>query len=301
MNLLQIGDYARGFAECEWRGLNGFHCSHPKWDGQPIPEKTLVIYTEQGAADALHFARYLPLAAKRCKNLIVACPAELIPIFATISGISQIREPGQIGVAEFDTYLPLRSLPHVFKTTLDTILATVPYIDAAALRRRKENPSLLLPRSDCPRIGIVWVGNPNHSADRYRSCPLHEFLPILSIPEITFYSLQKGARHEDLTDLPSGIQVEDLEPQLSDFGDLAVVIDQLDLIISVDSPTAHLAGALRKKTWTLLSQVADWRWMLEGETTPWYPTMRLFRQTQPGDWSGVIERVAEALRKEGIG
>ena len=124
MNLLQIGDYARGFAECEWRGLNGFHCPHPKWDGQPIPEKTLLIYTELGAEDALQFARYLPLAAKRCKNLILACPTELMPIFATIPGIGQIREPGQIGVAEFDTYLPLMSLPHVFKTTLDTIPAT---------------------------------------------------------------------------------------------------------------------------------------------------------------------------------
>ena len=198
-------------------------------------------------------------------------------------------------MAEFDTYLPLMSLPHVFKTTLDTIPATVPYVDAAALRRRKENPSLLLPESDYPRIGIVWAANPNHRTDRHRSCPLHEFLPILSIPEITFYSLQKGERHEDLTDLPSHIQVQDLEPHLGDFGDLAVIIDQLDLVISVDSPVSHMAGALGKQVWTLLNHVADWRWMLEGETTPWYPTMRLFRQTRPGDWSGVIERVAEAL------
>ena len=138
MNLLQIGDYARGFAECEWRSVNGFHGPHPKWDGQPIPEKTLLINTEQGAQDALQFARYLPLAAKRCKNLILACPRELMPIFATIPGVGQIREPGQIPVAEFDTYLPLMSLPHVFKTTLDTIPATIPYVDAAALRRRKD-------------------------------------------------------------------------------------------------------------------------------------------------------------------
>jgi hypothetical protein len=298
MNLLQIGDYARGFAECEWRSLNGFRFPHPKWDGQPIPEKTLVIYTERGAEEAIQFARYLPLAAKRCKTLIVACSPELMPIFATIPGVGQIREPGQIGVAEFDTYLPLMSLPHVFKTTLDTIPATVPYIDAAALRRRKENPSLLLPRSDCPRIGIVWATDSNQRTDRHRDCPLHEFLPILSIPEITFYSLQKGAHHKDLSDLPSDIQVQDLELQLSDFGDLAVIINQLDLVISVDSSAAHIAGALGEKTWTLLSHVADWRWMLEGETTPWYPTMCLFRQTRPGDWTGVIERVTEALNRE---
>jgi hypothetical protein len=261
----------------------------------------LVIYTEPGAGDALQFARYLPLAAKRCKTLILACPAELMPIFATIPGIGEIREPGQIGVAEFDTYLPLMSLPHVFKTTLDTIPTTIPYIDAAALRRRKENPSLLLPGSEYPRVGIVWAGDLNNRAHQHSSCPLHEFLPILSIPEITFYSLQKGARHEDLTDLPSHIQVENLEPLLGDLGDLAVIIDQLDLVISVDSSAAHMAGALGKKVWTILSHVADWRWMLKGETTPWYPTMRLFRQTRPGDRTGVIEQVTQALSREGIG
>jgi uncharacterized protein (TIGR03032 family) len=298
MSLLQVGDYARGFAELEWRPLNGFHSPHPKWDGHPIPEKTLVIYTEPGTGDALQFARYLPLAAKRCKNLIVACPAELMPIFATIPGVGQIRELGQIGVAEFDTYLPLMSLPHVFKTTLDTIPTNVPYVDAAALRRRKENPSLLLPRSDYPRIGIVWADNPNHRINRHRACLLYEFLPILGLPEIAFYSLQKGARREDFAHLPSHIQMHDLAPQLGDFGDLAVIIDQLDLVISVDSPATHLAGALGKKTWTLLSHVADWRWMLEGETTPWYPTMRLFRQARPGDWSGVMERVAKAVSNE---
>src|SRR4029077_18842970 len=117
---------------------------------------------------------------------------------------------------------------------------------------------------------------------------------------ITFYSLQKGSRHEDLCDLPSDIQVQDLEPQLGDFGDLAVIIDQLDLVISVDSPVAHMAGALGKQTWTLLSHGAEWRWMLEGETTPWYPTMRLFRQTRPGDWTGVIEQVAETLSNQMI-
>ena len=271
-----------------------------KWDGHPIPEKTLLIYTEQGAGDALQFARYVPFAAKRCKNLILSCPAELMPIFATIPGIGQIREPGQIGIAEFDIYLPLMSLPHVFQTTIDTVPATVPYIDAATLRRRKDNRPLLSPRSDYPRIGIVWASNPNHRADRHSDCPLYEFLPVLSIPEITFYSLQKGARHGDLTDVPSHIQVQDLEPQLGDFGDLALVIDQLDLVISVDSPVAHVAGALGKEVWTLVNHVADWRWTPQGETTPWYPTMRLFRQTRPGDWTGVIERVSEALSSEMI-
>jgi tetratricopeptide (TPR) repeat protein len=300
MGLLQLGDYPRGFAEYEWRPLNGFRCPHPKWDGHAIPDKTLLIYAEQEAGEAIQFARYLPLAAKRCKNLILACPADLMPIFATISGIAQIREKEKIAVAEFDTYLPLTSLPHVFGTTFDTIPATVPYVDAAALRRRNGNPALLLSNSECPRIGIVWAGSSTNRADRHRSCPLNEFLPILTIPEISFYSLQRGEHRKDLTDLPPHIQVQDLGPQLGDFGDLAVIIDQLDLVITVDTSVAHVAGALGKKVWTLLNHVADWRWMLEGETTPWYPTMRLFRQTRPGDWNGVIERVVQALSGEAL-
>src|SRR5262245_2872284 len=198
MTLLQVGDYPRGFAEYEWRSLNGFRCPHPRWDGHAIPEKTLLIYAEQDPGDAIQFARYLPLVAKRCKNLILACPKDLMPILATMPGIHQVRELGRVGVAEFDTYLPLMSLPYVFQTTVDTIPATVPYLDAAALRRREDDPSLLLPISDTPRIGIVWVGDLNHRVERHSSCPLSEFLPILRVPEATFYSLQKGARDENV-------------------------------------------------------------------------------------------------------
>jgi hypothetical protein len=238
------------------------------------------------------------LAAERCNKLILACPGNLLQIFATIPGIAQIREAGKIGVAEFDTYVPLLSLPRVFGTTLDTIPASLPYVDVDMLRRRKDNASLILPATPFPRIGMVWAGSPHNRTDRHRSCPLREFLPILRTPGVTFYSLQKGDRHKALTDLPLDIQVQDLEPQLGDFGDLAVIIDELDLVISVDTSVAHMAGALGKPVWTLLSHVADWHWMLEGETTPWYPTMRLFRQSRPGDWGGIMERVAHALQNE---
>ena len=298
MGLLQLGDYRQGFAEYEWRSLNDAHCPHPKWDGREVPDKTLLIYTEQGPEDAIQFSRYLPLAAERCKDLILACSAELIPIFLTIPGLAQVRDKTRIAVTEFDTYLPLMSLPHIFGTTLDTVPATIPYLNASALRRRINNPSLTLPTTPQRKIGISWASRPDHSVYRQRSCPLHEFLPILGIKENFFYGLHAGERQDDLTDLPSGMQVHDIGGQLGDFGNLAVIIDQLDLVITVDSPVAHLAGALGKPVWTLLSHAADWRWLLEGETTPWYPTMRLFRQTQPGDWTGVIERLTEALRNE---
>jgi hypothetical protein len=301
INLLQIGDYKRGLGEYEWRWQTGqftpFRCPHPKWDGQPIPEKKLLIHTEQGAGDAIQFARYLPRAAERCGKLILLCRDDLMPVFSTLPGIAEIRTAGQIGVAEFDVHVPLLSLPHLFGTTLETIPAEVPYVDVAAIRRRKDNPALALTDSARPKVGIVWAGSATHRNDRHRSIPLKEFLPVLLTQGIDFYGLQKGERARDLTDLPSDVQVQDLDPMLGDFGDLAVIVEQLDLVISVDTSVAHVAGALGKPVWTLLSDVVDWRWGLEGESTPWYPTMRLFRQSRLDDWAGVMQRVAAALNE----
>ena len=254
-----------------------------------------MIHTEQGAGDAIQFARYLPLAAERCGKLIALCPPELMPLFSTLPGVAELREPGRIGVAEFDSYLPLLSLPHVFGTTIETIPAAIPYFDAAALRRRKENPALNLPPSREPRIGLAWAGNPAHRNDRHRSCPLQAFLPLLRLRGVNFFSLQKGESARDLAELPTDVRIEDLEPQLGDFGDLAVFIDQLDLIISVDTAVAHLAGALGKTVWTLLDYAPDWRWGLNDVKISWYVTMKLFRQAEPGDWAGVIAQVARAL------
>ncbi|MGE4092987.1 MAG: glycosyltransferase family 9 protein [Candidatus Binatia bacterium] len=144
----------------------------------------------------------------------------------------------------------------------------------------------------------MWVGSPTHANDRHRSCPLSEWRPVLQTPNFTFYSLQKDGQSRGLAELPDEVTLRDLDPLLEDYGDLAILIDQLDLVISVDTSVAHVAGALSKPVWTLLSYVPDWRWLLEGETTPWYPTMRLFRQTQPGEWAGVIRQVAAVLQAE---
>lgn len=304
MTLLQLGDYPRGFTEYDWRWQTGqftpFQCPHPQWDGRPIPDKTLLIHTEQGAGDAIQFARYLPLAAQRCKKLILICRGDLIPLFATLPGVAQIREAGTITVAEFDTYLPLLSLPRVFGTTLQTIPATVPYLDVQTIRRRKADVpaslSLSLSHALHSKMGLVWAGSPTYKNDRHRSCPLPEWTPVLRVPGVAFYSLQKGPQREELAQLPADLQVQDLDPHLQDYGDTARLIDQLDLIITVDTSVAHLAGALGKSVWTLLPYVPDWRWGLEGETSPWYPTMRLFRQTSVGDWAGVFDRVARELR-----
>jgi uncharacterized protein (TIGR03032 family) len=300
MTLLQLGDYPRGFAEYEWRWQTGqftpFRCPHPQWDGHPIPDKTLLIYTEQGAGDAIQFARYLPLAAQRCGKLILVCGVDLRPLFATLPGIAQIRDAGTITVAEFDTYLPLLSLPRVFGTTPATIPAVVPYLDVAALRRRKDLSALphLVP-SSWPRVGLVWAGSPTYKHDRQRSCALQGFTPVLQTPGIAWYSLQKGDHGQELSQLPPDIGVQDLAPYLHDFGDTALLLDQLDLVITVDTAVAHLAGALGKPVWVLLSAVPDWRWGLERETTSWYPTMRLFRRPWAGDWATVLQRVQQTL------
>ena len=216
-----------------------------------------------------------------------------MPLFATIPGIAELREAGTIQVSEFDTYCPLLSLPQVFGTTLETIPGAVPYLDIATLRRRK-TPSIL-PAGTRPKIGIVWAGSPTYRNDRHRSIALSELLPILRLPDFDFYSLQKGERCRDLLGLPPDCRVQDLDPSLADFGDTALVIDALDLVITVDTAVAHLAGALGKPVWTLLPEVPDWRWGLTDQTTPWYPSMRLFRQDRRGDWAGVMERVSEAL------
>ena len=300
MTLLQRGDYPRGFAEYEWRWQTGqyppFQCPHPRWDGSPIPTRTLLIHTEQGAGDAIQFARYLPLAAQRCGTLILVCPPNLMSLLATLPGIAQIRDAGAMTVAEFDTYLPLLSLPRVFGTTRATIPAAVPYFDVAALRRRKDATALPpLAPSAGPRVGLVWAGSPTYTHDRQRSCTLQDFAPVLQTPGIAWSSLQTGDRSQELAQLLPDIHVQDLAPCLHDFGDTALLLDQLDLVLTVDTAVAHLAGALGKPVWVLLSTVPDWRWGLEGEQTPWYPTMRLFRQARVGDWVTVMPRVAQTL------
>ena len=261
MTLLQLGDYRRGFAEYEWRWQTGqftpFQCPHPKWDGRPIPDKTLLIHTEQGAGDAIQFARFLPLAAQRCQKLMLVCRADFIPVFATMPGIAEIREAGQIKVSEFDTYVPLLSLPHVLGMTLETIPAEVPYFDVAAIRRRKDlrysaAACVLCPAQGGDRVG----GSPTYRNDRHRSCALREFCRCCARRGSTFYSVQKGERSQELAQLPPEVQVQDLAPSLHDFGDLAVILDQFDLVITVDTSVAHMAGALGKPVWVLLHRCA---------------------------------------------
>jgi hypothetical protein len=325
MNLLQQGYFREGLAEYEWRWqtptFKPFQCPHPQWDGRDISQQTLLIHTEQGAGDAIQFVRFVPLAAQHCQRLILFCPENLVELFRTVPGISQICTPGQIVASAFHTYVPLMSLAHLFETTVETIPNQIPYLQAPTNREwigrmaetsvPQKRGSALGFKSNRPllRVGIAWAGSPTHSNDRHRSSRLVDWLPILQLPGIRFYSLQKQLqqgsgftdRRQELLQLMSqrSLQrkLQDLDPYLQSFADTAAAIDQLDLVISVDTAVAHLAGALGKPVWVLLGYRSDWRWLLDRQDSPWYPSMRLFRQQRPGDWAGVITQVKEALEQ----
>jgi uncharacterized protein (TIGR03032 family) len=300
LTLLHLGDYPRGFAEYEWRGQTGpglaVQGAPPRWDGRSLPDKTLLIYTEQSSSETLLGARYLPLAAQRCGRLILACPDALRPLLAMVPGMHQICEPGAISVQEFDVSLPLLSLPHVFGTTRATIPAAVPYLDVAALRRRTDPAALprLVPSAG-PRVGVVCVGRPTAMPDGPHVWTLEDWAPVLQTPGITWVRLPRGDQPQALAPQPPDLPMQDLAPGQHDWGALALGLDQLDLILTGDTAVAHLAGALGQPAWVLLDDAPAWCWGLDGEHTPWYPTLRLFRPARAGDGVELMQRVAQAL------
>jgi Flp pilus assembly protein TadD len=293
--LLRRGDFSRGFAEYEWRWAEDIigirpPFEAPLWDGSDLKGKTILLYGEQGYGDRIQFIRYAPLVRERGGRVIDVCLAPLTGILATVPGIDQVVDL-DAEVPEFDFHAPLMSLPYLLGTTPETIPAQIPYLRAP----KSYNIKLKSPPKTRLKVGIVWAGNVISRNFRIRTCGLQSFFPLLETPGVAFYSLQVGSRSQELAALPASIQVQDLSGQLRDFTDTATVIAQLDLVITIDTSVAHLAGALGKPVWVLLPFVADWRWMLRREDSPWYPTMRLFRQESLGDWSGVMARVAEAL------
>jgi Flp pilus assembly protein TadD len=297
MALLAKGDFEQGWREHEWRqkckGLssqaNNF--TQPRWDGGSFEGRTLLIYGEQGFGDAIQFFRYLPLAAKMGGKVIVECRPELQRIFQSAAGSCQVVAWGE-SLPSFDLHCSLLSLPHVFGTTLASIPKEVPYLQADAEEARKWRDRMG-EQGAFVRVGLVWSGSPGHKNDRNRSIELTSLGPLMRAQGVRFFSLQKGKAPPD--------GVVNWTDELKDFADTAALIANLDLVIAVDTAVAHLAGAMGKPVLTLLPFVSDWRWLLEREDSPWYPTMRLFRQPSRGDWDSVIKRVADELRLLGGG
>lgn len=297
--LLLSGNFREGLQKYEWRRkIKDLlylqpDFSQPLWDGSDITGRTVLLLGEQGFGDIIQFIRYAPLVAQRNAKVIVVCHKELTSLIQNTDGISRVVGYGQ-QLPEFDVYCPLLSLPFIFSTTLESIPAKFPYI--------KANPSFTekwrdIMRSDTSRlkIGIVWSGNPKNLKLRYKSSSLDMFSPFAQFDDISFYSLQKGEAAEQAKRAPKGLKLIDLTEEIQDFSDTAAFIGNLDLVISVDTAVAHLAGALGKPVWTLLPFMPDWRWLLNRQDSPWYPTMKLFRQFTSGDWKPVIAQMAKEL------
>jgi hypothetical protein len=247
--------------------------------------------------DTLQFVRYLPLVKMQCGRTILETRPELVSLLQSAPGIDQIvvRPKTETEQAACDYHVPLMSLPRIFGTTWETIPAKIPYLQADPLKCRRWAERL--PRGKL-RIGLVWAGRPQHTNDRNRSCPLSALLPLMSVPGTRFISLQKGSAAGQLSASPARCQIDDLGGQLHDFSDTAAVVANLDLVITVDTALAHLAGAMGKAVWLLIPFVADWRWGACGKDSPWYPTMRLFRQPGPKAWSAAVNAMRQCLHDQ---
>ena len=299
--MLLTGDYQRGWPEYEWRlQLPGFarEFTRPRWQGELLAGRTILIHCEQGLGDTLQFVRFAPFVKQLGATVLLECPPDLIRLLRTAAGIDDIMPHGS-PLPRFDVQVPLMSLPGLLRTTLATIPAAVPYLTAdpeATERWRQE-----LACYSGFKIGIVWQGNPRfaqpqcRAADQRRSPSLAQFEPIARLPGVRLFSLQKGYGTEQLAQWQSRWNIVNLGERLGDFMETAAVMSNLDLVISPDTSPVHLAGALGVPVWTVLPFRGCWRWLLDREDSPWYPTMRLVRQPRPGAWGAVFEQLAREL------
>jgi tetratricopeptide (TPR) repeat protein len=295
---LASGDFARGWPDYEWRAKKQEdndvrRFAGVRWNGaESVAGKTILLHAEQGFGDTIQYVRYVALLAESGANVVIEAPDSLKPLIAHLPGVSSVVNRSE-PKPPFDLHCPLLSLPLAFNTTLQTIPADVPYLHAPA--ERVERWRGRLPAKKALRIGVVWSGNPAHRNDRNRSIPLDRMVAALSDPRLAVVGLQRDLRDDDRRVLSERPHVVPLGPEFADFADTAAVVSLLDLVISVDTSVAHLAGAMGKPVWILLPFSGDWRWMFEGEKSPWYPTARLFRQSVLGDWDSALARVGGSL------
>lgn len=284
------GDLPGGWEAFEWRWRR---FPGQPWSGEPLAGRTLLLHAEQGFGDTIQFARYAPLAAERGGRVLLEVPRPLVRLLKQSLPEAVRVIPKTDSPPHHDLHCPLMSLPRAFGTALDSIPAALPYLradpeDAAAWRERLAGPPGL-------RVGLVWAGNPNHRNDRNRSLPPDRLAPLAAVPGLRLIGLQTGDARNALPS-PLRDRVEDVMDAVRDFADTAALLANLDLVIAVDTAIVHLAGALGRPAWVLLPYAPDWRWLLGRADTPWYPSLRLFRQPRPGDWSAVAGTVAALLR-----
>jgi tetratricopeptide (TPR) repeat protein len=296
MTLLALGKLAEGwpYYESRWKTgeLKGVTLPEPRWTGDDLADRTILLGREQGLGDTLQFVRYAEPVKRRGGKVIVECAPQLAKLLMTCPGVDRLVVAGE-PLPPFDVFAPLLSLPRIFGTTLESIPASVPYL--------RPEPSLVETwRGDLAgekgfKVGIAWQGRRANPADEVRSIPLLQFEPLARIAGVRLYSLQVGEGTEQLAEVAGDWPITDLGERLGDFHNTAAIMRNLDLVITCDSAAAHLAGAIGTRVWIALAFAPDWRWMLEREDSPWYPTARLFRQRRLGDWGDVFARMADEL------
>jgi hypothetical protein len=299
MLLLLRGDFEQGWPDYEARlrlssaATRDF--AQPVWDGSPLEGRRVLVHAEQGFGDAIHFIRYAPLMAERGGEVIVECRAHLADLFRTVKGVREVVVDGE-PLPAFAAHVPMLSLPLLFQTRRATIPKEVPYLLVNPARREIWRKRLGEKRGRL-RIGLCLAGSALNRRTRTRDISLERLGPLLEVKGIDFFSLQPGPSAEETARSLAKAGIIDHTKEVGDFADTAAFMAELDLVITVDTAVAHLAGALGRPVWTLLPLIPDWRWGLEGADTPWYPTMQLFRQTSAGDWEPVVQRVASALNE----
>jgi len=297
---LREGNFREGWQRHEWRwkfrelSLRPRAFKQPQWNGQQLNGETVLLHAEQGVGDTIQFIRYLPLVAARGARIVLEVQPQLLTLLQTATCAARVCARGD-ALPDFAYHLPLMSLPLVFDTSMDTIPSTSPYlaVDKTSFEMaRQAHPR----RGQNLRVGLVWAGNPRFRGDQLRSTSLETLLPLSEAQGVDFFSLQFGTPVEQIAPLRAQFPLIDACSKSKDFAETAALVSTLDLVISVDTAIAHLAGAMHLPVWVLLPYLADWRWLERRDDSPWYPTARLFRQPSPGDWHGVAMRVRDALR-----
>jgi hypothetical protein len=299
--LLIRGDWAEGWEEYEWRFRIADAArmmpptDKPQWDGKRFTDGTLLFVADQGFGDVIQFSRYIPWALERCPDAVIACSSEMIPVLCQFLPGDRIFVRWE-DAPPFKAFIPLSGLPRLFGTRVDHVPVPVPYLhaDSARVTAWAERLRRLAPGGH-KRIGIVWAGRPTHNNDRRRSSKLADFAPIAALPGVALVSLQKGSPANQAGGYFGRAPLINIGAEVKDYTDTMALLECLDLVVTVDTSVGHLAAAMGKPVWILLATSPDWRWLLNRSDTPWYPTVRLFRQTVPRQWSDVFTNIAAAL------
>src|SRR5579871_1065466 len=301
--LLLRGEWAEGWEEYEWRfRISGAAplmppTKKPQWDGKPLPDSTLLLIADQGFGDVIQFSRYIPWAQERCPNIAIACCVEVQKLLRQIAPNAQqfIRWDE---APDYAAFCALSGLPRLAETRTDNVPAPIPYLraDPARVAQWAERMKGLVPQG-FRRIGVIWAGRPTHNNDRNRSALLTDFMPLANVPNAALLALQKGPKTGQAGGWYGRAPLINIGAEIQDYDDTMAILENLDLLVTVDTSVGHLAGAMGRPVWIMLPRAPDWRWLLQRGDTPWYPTVRLFRQETVRQWGDVVRTIASVLAK----